>query len=317
MSVDSGSTATSFKFDVTFSSPEAAITAAASDLPVTFSNSAASSQTAEASQVLTFDVTGTGAFDPPNPWVDPINGNDQITTTAGTPVTFTPQGESADGSTVQVGVQTMLSVPSVPDAYVDTSFLNTSTAQTNPAQNPNPNITVTQNGSSYTVTPAAGFYGVQVVEVTGLDAVSGTLQLQVGSTTTPTINFDSTNLAATATNIQNALDRGRFRRDHGDGRSIERRGDLQLRRDVRLKRGEHHLYPALDKSIAGHVRQYGHRPGSLADVDLHRHGPGLGRGLRCRPGLSRVRAGLRGPARAGAQHDYGQWPDGQRQHVEQ
>ena len=156
------------------------------------------------SQSFTVNI-GTDSFDPPNPWVDPINGNDQITTTAGTPVTFTPQGESADGSTVQVGVQTMLSVPSVPDAYVDTSFLNTSTAQTNPAQNPNPNITVTQNGSSYTVTPAAGFYGVQVLEVTGLNAVSGTYQLQVGSTTTAAISFDSTNLAATATNIQNAL----------------------------------------------------------------------------------------------------------------
>ena len=49
----------------------------------------------------TFNVNiGTDSFDPPNPWVDPINGNDQITTAAGTPATFTPQGVSADGSTV-------------------------------------------------------------------------------------------------------------------------------------------------------------------------------------------------------------------------
>ncbi len=55
------------------------------------------------------------------------------------------------------------------------------------------------------MTPAAGFYGVQVLEVTGLDAVSGTFQLQIGSTTTAAITFDSTNLTVTATNIQNAL----------------------------------------------------------------------------------------------------------------
>ncbi len=157
------------------------------------------------SQSFTVNI-GTNSFDPPNPWVDPINGNDKITTNAGTPVTFTPQGESADGSVVQVEVQTMLAVTGAPaGTYVDNSFLDTTTAETFPAQNPNANITVTQNGSSYTVTPAAGFYGVQVLEVTGLNAVIGTFQLQVGSTTTAAINFNSTNLAATATNIKNAL----------------------------------------------------------------------------------------------------------------
>jgi cyclophilin family peptidyl-prolyl cis-trans isomerase len=148
---------------------------------------------------------GTNNFDPPNPWVNAVNGNDKIFTAAGTPSTFTPQGESADGSTVQVGVQAMMSVPTVPGAYVDNSFLNTSTAQSYPAQNPNPNITVTQNGSSYTVTPAAGYYGVQVLEVTAINAVSGTFQLKLGPTTTASINFDSTNLTATAANIQSAL----------------------------------------------------------------------------------------------------------------
>jgi cyclophilin family peptidyl-prolyl cis-trans isomerase len=148
---------------------------------------------------------GTNSFDPPNPWADPINGNDKIFTAEGTPATFTPQGVSADGSAVQVGVQTMLSVTSVPGAYVDNSFLATSTAVNYPVVNPNPNITLTQNGSSYTVTPAAGFYGVQVLEVTAINAVVGTFQLQIGSTTTTAINFDSTDLSATATKIQNAL----------------------------------------------------------------------------------------------------------------
>ena len=157
------------------------------------------------SQSFTVNI-GTNSFDPPNAWVDAINGNDQITTDAGTPVTFTPQGESADGSVVQVGVQAMLPVPSAPaGTYVDNSFLDTTTAETFPAVNPNANITVTQNGSSYTVTPAAGFYGVQVLEVTGLNAVIGTFQLQVGLTTTAAISFDSTNLTATAANIQSAL----------------------------------------------------------------------------------------------------------------
>jgi cyclophilin family peptidyl-prolyl cis-trans isomerase len=157
-----------------------------------------------ATQTFTINI-GTNNFNPPNPWVDAIDGKDKIFTAAGTPATFTPQGESANGSTVQVDVQTMLSVPSVPNAYVDNSFLDTSTAQSYPVQNPNPNITVTQNGSSYTVTPAAGFYGVQVLEVTAINAVTGTFALQVGGTTTASINFDSTNLTATATNIQNAL----------------------------------------------------------------------------------------------------------------
>ena len=169
-----------------------------------------------ASQSFTVNI-GTDSFDPPNPWVDPINGTDQITTTAGTPVTFTPQGESADGSTVQVGVQAMLAVPSAPGGR--TSITRSSTRARReyfPAQNPNPNITVTQNGSSYTVTPAAGFYGVQVLEVTGLDAVGGASQLQIGSTTTAAITFDSTNLTTTATNIQNADRDGGLQRHDGD-----------------------------------------------------------------------------------------------------
>jgi hypothetical protein len=36
----------------------------------------------------------------------------------------------------------------------------------------NPDITVTQNGSSYTLTPAAGFYGVQALEITAQSATA-------------------------------------------------------------------------------------------------------------------------------------------------
>jgi hypothetical protein len=100
----------------------------------------------------------------------------------------------------------MLAVPDAPaGTFVDNSFLDTTTAQSYPAQNPNPNITVTRNGSSYTVTPSAGFYGVQVLEVTAINAVTGKFALQIGGTTTAQIDFDSTDLTTTAANIQTAL----------------------------------------------------------------------------------------------------------------
>jgi cyclophilin family peptidyl-prolyl cis-trans isomerase len=115
----------------------------------------------------------TNSFDPPNPWVQPINGNDKIFLAANTPVTFTPQGESAAGvAAPQVDVQLLLNVTSVAGAEVDTSFLTTSTATTYPAENPNPNLTLTKNGSSYTVTPTAGYYGVQFLEVTAQSATA-------------------------------------------------------------------------------------------------------------------------------------------------
>ncbi len=171
-------------------------------------------------QTFTMNI-GADNFDPPNPWVNAINGTDKITTSAGAAVSFTPTTGSADGSPVQVSVQPMLAIPGVSGAYVDTSFLATSTETTLPAQNPNPNIKLTQNGSSYTVTPTAGFYGEQVLEVMGFTPITttspatsghGAFQLTVGpataggaTLTTGAISFDSTNLTGTAANIQSAL----------------------------------------------------------------------------------------------------------------
>jgi len=170
VAVAANSTATSLGFTVTFPTAQPAITATTTDLPVTFSNSVTTSAT---SQVLTFNVTGTGAYDPPNPWVQPINSTDTIYAAAGTPVTFTPQGESAAGvAAPQVNVELLLDIPTVPGAEVDTSFLSSSTAQTYPAQNPNQNLTLTNNGTSYTVTPTAGYYGVQLLEVTAQSATA-------------------------------------------------------------------------------------------------------------------------------------------------
>ncbi len=155
---------------MTFPTAQPAITATTTDLPVTFSNSVTTSAT---SQVLTFNVTGTGAYDPPNPWVQPINGTDTIYAAAGTPVTFTPQGESATGvAAPQVNVELLLDIPTVNGAEVDSTFLGSDTAQSYPAQNPNPNLTLTNNGTSYTVTPTAGYYGVQLLEVTAQSATA-------------------------------------------------------------------------------------------------------------------------------------------------
>ena len=66
-------------------------------------------------------------------------------------------------------------------------------------------MTLTQNGSTYTVTPANGFYGTQYLEVMAFTPLTGQFQLQVGATMTANIAFDSTNLSGTAANIQTAL----------------------------------------------------------------------------------------------------------------
>jgi cyclophilin family peptidyl-prolyl cis-trans isomerase len=260
-----------------------------------------------------FTVTiGANAYDPPNPWVAPINGTDTISTTANQAVTFTPQGgaaAAAGGVAPQIDVQLLQPVPTVADAYVDSSYVplisgtfelkvgtlttaaitfnsadptttaaniqsalrlltglsaatvtaNAPTPGTNPtsfsfsvtfagseapvtyvtlqnleatfanstsvatavqtltfhysgpmADTTNPNMTLTQNGSSYTVTPASGYYGVQFLEVMGLTSVLGTFQLKVGSVTTSDITFYSGNLPWTAVNIQNALQAAGF-----------------------------------------------------------------------------------------------------------
>ena len=70
----------------------------------------------------------TNAYDPPNPWVNAINGTDTLTTAENTAVTFTPQGESATtaGSAApQVDVQLYRPVPGVANAYVDNSYVPT------------------------------------------------------------------------------------------------------------------------------------------------------------------------------------------------
>ena len=106
-----------------------------------------------------FTITiGTNAYDPPNPWVQPINGTDTIQVAANGSVTFTPQGESADGTTPQVNVQLFRAIPADAGWYVDNSY----------------------------------------------ELIDGTFELQVGSTTTGSITFNSDNLAGTAANIQSA-----------------------------------------------------------------------------------------------------------------
>jgi len=120
-------------------------------------------------QTFTVNITA-NSYDPPNPWVEPINGTDQITTAANTAVTFTPQGESADGTAVQVNVQAFRPVTSsgYEGDYVDNSYTGTNPV----ADASNPDVTVTQNGSSFTVTPASGFYGAEALEVTAQSATA-------------------------------------------------------------------------------------------------------------------------------------------------
>jgi large repetitive protein len=107
-------------------------------------------------------------------------------TTAALPITF------ANSATAAATSQTLTFTSSSPVA--DTT---------------NPDVTLTQNGASYTVTPASGYYGVQFLEVMGFTPISGTFQLQVGSgtgaITTAAITFDSTDLTTTAANMQSAL----------------------------------------------------------------------------------------------------------------
>ena len=121
-------------------------------------------------QTFSVSVGGTNSFDPPNPWVAPINGNDKISTAANTATTFTPQGVSADGTAVSVNVQVLRAVQGSGYAgyYVDNTYTGTTPA----ADTTNPNLALVKNGSSYTATPTAGYYGVQVLEVTGQSATA-------------------------------------------------------------------------------------------------------------------------------------------------
>ena len=111
---------------------------------------------------------------------------------------------------MQISTQLFLPVPAVPGAYVDNSYVPAA-GSTVTATNPNPDVTLAQNasspsnGASYTVTPNSGYCGVEVAEVMGFTPVSGTFELQVGTATLQAITFDSTNLTATADNMQTAL----------------------------------------------------------------------------------------------------------------
>ena len=162
----------------------------------------------------TFSIKiGTNSYDPPNPWVKPItvgtnssgtNPGDQIYTAENTAVTFTPQGEAAEGGTAQVNVQLFDPLTDYPNEFVDDSFVASSSEP--PIDSPNPYVTLTANSDgSYTITPATGYQGIQYLEVTSVVPVTGTFTLDVGSTTTGSIDFNSSDLTATATAIQDAL----------------------------------------------------------------------------------------------------------------
>ena len=97
----------------------------------------------------------------------------------------------------------------------------------------NPDVTLTNNkNGTYTLTPTAGYNGVQYLEVAAITPVSGTFQLEVGSITTAAINFDSTNLTTTAANMQSALVTAGFSGATVSVVSDTTAAGLQLRRDV-------------------------------------------------------------------------------------
>ncbi len=76
------------------------------------------------SQSFTVTVGGANPFDPPNPWVVPINGTDTISIPKNQSYTFDPVGESAAGSPApQVNVQLYSPVSQVPNAFVDGSYI--------------------------------------------------------------------------------------------------------------------------------------------------------------------------------------------------
>ena len=113
----------------------------------------------------------TNSFDPPNPWVKPISGSDKVFSLYNTPTSFTPTGVSADGSAVQVNVQVLSPMSFDGTAFAgdaDSSFSNF--PSTNGYSVGSPKVTLSHTGSSYTVTPVAGYYGMQVLEITAQSA---------------------------------------------------------------------------------------------------------------------------------------------------
>jgi len=251
---------------------------------------------------------------------------DKITTTPGTPVTFTPTTGSADGSPVQVSVQAMLAIPSVPGAFVDSSFLATSSEATLPAQNPNPNITLTQNGSSYTVTPAAGFYGVQVLEVMGYTPVTtsspvtaghGAFQLQVGSTTTGAINFDSTNLTATAASIQSALRTSGFNNATVTVAQATTAPNFVFDVTFGSSQADISYVAASTNPLPLSFSNAATAASASQEITFTSTGGLLGRRVGRQSGISRLCAGLCVSAKTGAEFDFRRRQDGLRQHLRQ
>ena len=98
------------------------------------------------SQTFTVNI-GTNPYDPPNPWVEPIDGTDRSTTAGQYAGDIHPAGRigrwlGRAGRTCRSSAD----VPRSPAAYVDNSYTGTKP----PADTTNPDITVTQNGIAAT-----------------------------------------------------------------------------------------------------------------------------------------------------------------------
>ena len=90
-------------------------------------------------------------------------------------MTFDP-AESADGTTPQITAQAYLPVSGYAQYYVDNSYyVATGTTATT-----NSDVTVAQNGTSVTATPASGYCGVQVLDVSAQAATTPPWDSAVG-----------------------------------------------------------------------------------------------------------------------------------------
>ena len=223
------------------------------------------------SQTFTVNV-GTNPYDPPNPWVQPISRRQQQRRQLGRPDLhhrqyagdLYPAGGIRRRLGREVDVQTFLAVPSGHRGLRRQLLYRHQPARGHDQSGHD------AHAERFQLHRDAGQRVLRraVPGGQGLTPVSGTFQLQVGSTTTAAIDFDSTDLPATAANMQTALRNAGFSGATVSGRPVFDPADLQLRRDVRRQRVARHL-PGGNHRCAGHLREFRLRGGRDPGTDLY------------------------------------------------
>ena len=247
------------------------------------------------SQNFTIGV-GTNSFDPPNPWVQPVkagvnsagvNTGDQIYTAANTPVTFTPSGQSADGTAVQVNVQLMRTVPQYPGYYVERLVYGRQPGGGHAQSEHRAHAERLQlHAHANRRLPRRRVLGGH-----GDDPRQGHVLVESGIDSHGGHQLRQHRPHDHGGQHPKRTGGRRFQRGDRFARAGLRGAGLQLRRDVRRQRIARQLHGG-GHGLAGNVQQYGHQCQRNPEVDDYRHGYFVGRRPERLGRISLLRAGL-------------------------